>query len=460
VAAIEIFNITDDEVDRLLYRHEGHFLDFKAKEIAPAKLSKSISAFANADGGELLIGANENNGLFQWSGFNYPEDANAIIQVVQNICPLGRGVDMRFLKSASAGFVLQMDIHKVREIIFATDKVPYIRRSAQNVAVTSPEELQRLRLDKGIESYETSTIPANVVLIANSTAIIGFILEIVPHQEPEIWLTKQQLIISGKPTVAGAVLFADLPQALIPKQCGIKIYRYKSSEDEGTRDTLVGQPVTVEGYAYQQIYDAVSQTKALIESIRRMTPGGLVSVSYPEETLHEIITNAVLHRDYSIADDVHIRVYDNRVEIESPGVLPGHVTIANILDTRFARNGNIVRLINKFPDPPNKDIGEGLNTAFRAMEKLQLKKPTIEQTRGSVLVTIKHERLGSAEDLIVTFLDQNDTINNGQARELCVIREDWRIRKIFADLVSAGMIEKVEGSVTSNTAYRKKLVNS
>lgn len=460
MAAIEIFNITDDEVDRLLYRHEGHFLDFKAKEIAPAKLSKSISAFANADGGELLIGANENNGLFQWSGFNYPEDANAIIQVVQNICPLGRGVDMRFLKSASAGFVLQMDIHKVREIIFATDKVPYIRRSAQNVAVTSPEELQRLRLDKGIESYETSTIPANVVLIANSTAIIGFILEIVPHQEPEIWLTKQQLIISGKPTVAGAVLFADLPQALIPKQCGIKIYRYKSSEDEGTRDTLVGQPVTVEGYAYQQIYDAVSQTKALIESIRRMTPGGLVSVSYPEETLHEIITNAVLHRDYSIADDVHIRVYDNRVEIESPGVLPGHVTIANILDTRFARNGNIVRLINKFPDPPNKDIGEGLNTAFRAMEKLQLKKPTIEQTRGSVLVTIKHERLGSAEDLIVTFLDQNDTINNGQARELCVIREDWRIRKIFADLVSAGMIEKVEGSVTSNTAYRKKLVNS
>jgi ATP-dependent DNA helicase RecG len=83
-------------------------------------------------------------------------------------------------------------------------------------------------------------------------------------------------------------------------------------------------------------------------------------VRYPPETLHEIITNAVLHRDYSIADDIHIRVFDNRVEVQSPGRLPAHVTPDNILDERFSRNGTIVRLVNKFPNPPNKDVGEGL----------------------------------------------------------------------------------------------------
>ena len=46
-----------------------------------------------------------------------------------------------------------------------------------------------------------------------------------------------------------------------------------------------------------------------------------------------------------------------------------------------ARNPKIVRLINKFPNPPNKDVGEGLNTAFEAMEKLRLKKPEIEERR-------------------------------------------------------------------------------
>ena len=66
------------------------------------------------------------------------------------------------------------------------------------------------------------------------------------------------------------------------------------------------------------------------------------------------MTNAILHRDYSIASDTQIRIYDNRIEIESPGRLPGHVTANNILDTQCARNPTIVRLINKFPDPPTK----------------------------------------------------------------------------------------------------------
>ena len=58
-------------------------------------------------------------------------------------------------------------------------------------------------------------------------------------------------------------------------------------------------------------------------------------IEYPIETLHEITTNAVLHRDYSVADDIHIRIFDNRIEVESPGRLPGHVTQENILDERF-----------------------------------------------------------------------------------------------------------------------------
>ena len=67
------------------------------------------------------------------------------------------------------------------------------------------------------------------------------------------------------------------------------------------------------------------------------TPEGLESVKYPITALHEIITNAVLHRDYSVADDIHIRIFDNRVEVASPGTLPAHITAENILNERFAR---------------------------------------------------------------------------------------------------------------------------
>ena len=131
----------------------------------------------------------------------------------------------------------------------------------------------------------------------------------------------------------------------------------------------------------------------------------MLSVTYPVEALHEIITNAVLHRDYSIADDIHIKIFDNRVEISSPGTLPGHITTDNILDERFARNAAMVRLINKFPDPPNKDVGEGLNTAFQAMRKMKLKDPVIRQEGGYVKVTLKHEALATTEEMILEYLE-------------------------------------------------------
>lgn len=456
---MDVVTLSHEEVSKIFALLEGHFCDFKGKGIAPSKLTRSISAFANADGGELYVGIDEPSagGPKSWNGFDSIESANGLIQAINSVLPLGQGVRMTFLTAEQRlGLLLQIEVFKSREIIKSTGGDVYVRRGAQNLPVNNTDDLERLRLNKGLASFETMTVDANEDVITNSTETIGFILEIVPHQEPDKWLRKQNLIVADKPTVAGTILFAEEPQALLPKRCGIKVYRYRTTGDEGTREALEGLPITIEGCAYRQVYAAVAAAKQIIEGIRRMTPQGLVSVEYPEETLHEIITNAVLHRDYSIPDDIHIRIYDNRVEVESPGSLPGHITPQNILDERFARNGNLVRVINKFPNPPNKDVGEGLNTAFRAMQRLHLKNPEIVQKASSVLVIIRHEQLGSPEERIMKYLETHETINNGEAREICVIREDWRIRGIFTRMVTAGMIEKVPGSTTSNTTYRKK----
>jgi ATP-dependent DNA helicase RecG len=172
--------------------------------------------------------------------------------------------------------------------------------------------------------------------------------------------------------------------------------------------------------------------------------------------LHEIVTNAVLHRDYSIPADVQIRVFDNRVEVESPGVLPGHVTPRNILDEQFARNGTLVRLINKFPDPPNKDVGEGLNTAFRAMGKLRLKPPTIEEKDNSVVVHIRHEALASPEESVMDYLQNHDSISNRIARELTGITSENTMKEVFYRLRDSDLIERVPGRSAAAAAWRKK----
>jgi ATP-dependent DNA helicase RecG len=275
----------------------------------------------------------------------------------------------------------------------------------------------------------------------------------MPTSIPANWLRKQRLVIDGRPTVCAEILFHDEPQTILPKSA-IKIYRYKTDSVEGSRDTLDGQPFTIEGPAYVLIRTAVAKTIAIAESIPLVGSLGFEKISYPKEAIHEVITNAVIHRDYSIKDDIHVRIFNNRIEVQSPGLLPGHITVGNILDERFARNPKMVRLLHKFPNPPNKDIGEGLNTTFQAMRKLKLKEPIIEQRQSYVLVTLYHEPLGTYEELIVKYLEEFDEINNSKAREICLEGSENKVKRTFEKMMTAGLIERIPERRGVSTAYR------
>lgn len=461
--SISTSKISDAQVSKILALTEGQFGDLKGKAILPSALTKTISAFANSDGGDLYIGVDESadangNKVRTWNGFADIEAANAHLQVFENLFPLGTDYQYDFLVSDNnQGYVLHVLVNKVRGIVKASNGIPYLRRGAQNLPQDTPDKIKKLEYTKGVISFENEALrDAPLEVITESETVERFISEVVPTTSPEKWLKKQLLIREGVPTVAGALLFADEPQVLLPKRSGVKVYRYKTSEKEGFRDVLAFTPKTVEGCIYSQIKNTVELTVELVEDIPRLGDASLEAIRYPQETLHEIITNALIHRDYSIPDDVHIRIFDNRIEIQSPGGLPGHMTIANILEERYARNGSIVRILNKFPNPPNQDVGEGLNTAFRAMHSLGLKSPVIEEKDNSVLVTIKHEMLASAEEVIMDYLEKHPSINNSTAREICHIPRDYRIKIIFGRMVQSGLIEQVPGTKTSSTSYRKK----
>lgn len=454
--AITTTAISDAQFADLLSRGEGHFLDFKAKEVSPAKLTKSLSAFSNADGGELFIGIlNSGSPTKRWSGFPDAEAANGHIQAVEQFFPLGTYFKYQFLRSERySGLLLHCEILKTPDIRTSSDGVLYLRRGAQNLPQTTEEQISRLRFNKGIASYEDHIVKIGIEDVTNSKSILEFMLANIPSAEPLPWLRKQQLIVDeDRPTVAAVLLYSDEPQAALPK-AGIKIYRYQTS-GSGTRDTLVGNPVSVEGCLYELIASAVQTTVETVERLFVVGTTGLEKISYPRESIHEIITNAVLHRDYSLNDDIHIRIYDNRIEVQSPGVLPAHVTVENILEERFARNQRIVRLINKYEDPPNKDVGEGLNTAFEAMRKLKFRDPVIEQLDGSVRVTLRHEKLASPEEIICDYLRVHPEINNSKAREITFIGSENSVKRIFNKMMKSKIIDRIPDRPQAKTGYRK-----
>ncbi|MBK1988982.1 hypothetical protein A0J48_015790 [Sphaerospermopsis aphanizomenoides BCCUSP55] len=350
--------------------------------------------------------------------------------------------------------VLHIEIPKTKRLIRASDNDVYLRRNAENKR-QSEEGIRQILYNKGIESFENQTV-ADVEIdeLTQSNVMLNFISNNDINSEPLHFLNKQKLIRKNLPTVCGILLFSELPQAIIPKKCGIKIYRYKTMDDECIRESLAFNPITIEGDIYSQIKSAVEKTKEIVESIPKLSDCGLEKVSYPIETVHEIVTNAVLHRDYSRGEDIHIRIFDNRIEVESPGKLPGHITVKNILDETSSRNSNLVRIISKFPDPPNKDIGEGLNTAFRAMKMLGLKQPTIEEKEHSVIVYIRHELLASSEQIILEYLNKHDQITVFTIKRLCHFKSDNDYRKTMKGLTKRNLISRVENTKGKNTAYR------
>jgi len=180
-----------------------------------------------------------------------------------------------------------------------------------------------------------------------------------------------------------------------------------------------------------------------MKSVKIMGVKGLTNVNYPPETIWEILVNAVIHRDYSISDDIHILVFNNRIEIKSPGRLPGYVTIENILDARFSRNSKIVRVLNKYKDPVNKDMGEGLNTAFQRMEEFRLKSPIISEDGNYIKVVIPHSSLASPEETVLEYLKNNPQIKNREARVITGVKSENIMKIHFYNLRDNDLIEPV-----------------
>ena len=255
---VQIKQVQHSEAESIISSEEGHFLDLKSIHIAPYKLTQTICALANADGGEVYIGIEDTPRA--WMGFAEMEDANGHIQIFDRLFPLGHGFFYSFLKcDTQTGYVLRVEILKSHDVVTASNGKAYLRRGAQSILQETDYALERLRRNKGLSSFETEKLNADVDVITESDVTSSFMCAVLPGTDTAKWLKKQQLIREDRPTVAGAMLFAEEPQALLPKRSGVKIYRYQTKE-EGERSRLAYDPLTVEGSAYYLIKKSLNET--------------------------------------------------------------------------------------------------------------------------------------------------------------------------------------------------------
>ena len=102
--------------------------------------------------------------------------------------------------------------------------------------------------------------------------------------------------------------------------------------------------------------------------------------------------------------------------------------------------------------------GKGLTTAFAAMRRLRLRPPIITEEGDSVVVYIRHEKLGSAEGIVMEYVETNATITNREARELTGIQSENSMKNVFIRLKDKDLLEPVPGRETGpNAAWQKKV---
>lgn len=138
---------------------------------------------------------------------------------------------------------------------------------------------------------------------------------------------------------------------------------------------------------------------------------------YPEFAWQEGIVNAVIHREYAMSGNfIKISMYDDRLEIESPGKLPNIVTLENIKETRYSRNPRISRVLTEFGWV--RELNEGVNRIYSDMKKFFLDEPLYKETNQSLKLILKNnivmrhvrQKLHSVENLGIRTWDSLDSI--------------------------------------------------
>lgn len=448
---MERVRLSKEEASKLIQQDEDHFFDHKALAISGRGVQKITTAFANSDGGDLIIGIKDSkeepDTSKRWDGAARVEEFNGHLQALAEVQPAVNFEYTVLEADEYNGFALRVRVEKGHAVHKTADNSVYVRVGASCQKVTDPQRIQELGFAKGAVSFEDQILPESVPEdVVDSNEIGRFLESYSPKTEPLDFAVGQNLLDrkTWQPRVAGVLLFNANPSAVMPRKCAVKVARYETKEDEPEREHLA-DIITIEGPLYEQIKRSIAAVTDIMSSIKIWTAKGLDTVEYPPEAIWEIVVNAVIHRDYSISDDVQIQVYDNRIEVISPGKLPSFVSKENILDVRYSRNSKIVRTLARYPDPPNKDLGEGLNTAFQRMKDFRLKEPEIFEEGNYVKVILPHIPLARPAELILEFLQSHDTITNKQCRDLTGLKTESLVKIEFYKLRDEGLLEMVPG---------------
>jgi ATP-dependent DNA helicase RecG len=451
------------ELFALYEQGQSDTLAFEPENAAVLRLAETFSALANSQGGTVLIGIDPSGDLIKGV----------------------RELEATREKALAAGLrcepplVLPRPAHVTLEgksllLVTVPSGLPhayalrgkYMERDGKKNRALGPRQLRDLLRQRGESNFEAQVLSGATLDDLDRERVDAyariFLTDVSSRSrwdEGTLDLLYRRGCLAKesstyRPTVAGWLLFGREPQRLLPS-AEIVLVRYSGTEMSDTfiRETARGSlPEQIR--ASEAFLVANMRKGARIQEFQREDKS-----EYPLPAVREVIVNAVAHRDYQIrGEEIRVLMFTDRIEVYSPGRLPGHITVQNIVEERFARNEVIVQVLTDLGFVER--LGYGIDRILRQMNEAGLPKPKFQETANGFRVTLR----GAGDQFVSADFDRsryrNLPLNDRQTAALQVLHKTGRIgnrdlkdlypdvseetiRRDLADLVDAGLLLKM-----------------
>lgn len=455
--------LDEESILRLLAAGRTATADWLPGRASASDIAETLAGMANARGGVLVLGVTPRADR----PVGVDDAENAVSRVLEAALSITPPLIIPFpqMVHVKGSPMIAVVVPRGMSHIYALEGRYLTRDGARNMPLV-PQRLRRLLLERGDVSFESE--PAHHArrddLDWEQVETYAFGLSGMSGAAPEQVLIKRGCLVSRdgelRPTNAGILLFGKDPQQFL-RGSDITVARFAGKEmgDVFTRQDLTGTLPQQIRRAETFLVDTLRRGVQIGEQMARSE-----QYEYPLKAVRELVVNAVAHRDYSIqGDGIRLYLFGNRLEITSPGNLPGPVTVDNIAEERFSRNSAIVQVLSDMGFIER--LGYGVDRVLSLMREAELPEPRFVETAGGFRVTLYNRPAGASEstepelfggifrdepvnrrqEYALDFLinRKNARITNKDLQELCPDVHPETIRRDFADLVSRGILLKM-----------------
>lgn len=400
-----------DDLTRWATLDEGQFFERKSAFERPGghpkrrpattiawDIVETLSAMANADGGELVIGIEDDGDI---TGVPHaadkvrllkgaPRDRNYVHPAIRSQVNEVRPADGKLLLH----FVVDWspDVHRL-----ANGK--YLLRVGDSNAPFPAEQIAALKQTKAQALFEHSFPPGTTLDDLDDLLVVGLLgPKIALNASPEELLRRCRLIEPRNghsvPCLAGLLLFGKDPLRWHPR-CGIDFVRWEGTERKHGAELNITKRIRIEEPLAVLIEKAYTTIQPFIRERQHLHDLFFTEkLEYPTFVWQEAIVNAVAHRDYSIQGaSIEVWMFDDRIEVRSPGMPPHPVTFEELNKgdrIHLSRNPLIVRALAELGYM--RDLGEGIPRMFEEMEREGFYPPRFDKIGGlSFQVTLRNQ---------------------------------------------------------------------